>query len=257
MPFANVIAVVEQHLTFLNIAEPVNALTHFLAALATLVAGGYLLRRSPKVGKERAALFLYLLCLFVLFSMSGHYHAFHPGPWKNIFKHLDYAAIFLVIAGTMSAIQILLLRGMWRLATVGLGWGLALSGMIFMEAYFDNMPFWAIVMSYSILGLTGTLTLARLRQIIGAKRTTLVVAGGAFYLGGAVIDALEWPLLIGGVFGSHEIFHLTVIAGAACHYAFIYTWADLRLAKVRTFLAKGRMRMRQGLPLALHAPSAH
>jgi hypothetical protein len=45
--------------------------------------------------------------------------------------------------------------------------------------------------------------------------------GGLFYSIGAVLNLLNWPNLYPGVFGSHELFHLFVIAGSACHFWFI------------------------------------
>jgi len=35
------------------------------------------------------------------------------------------------------------------------------------------------------------------------------------------VDFLEWPVLIAGVVGPHEVFHLGVVAGIAFHWAFI------------------------------------
>ena len=43
-------------------------------------------------------------------------------------------------------------------------------------------------------------------------------AGGIVYTVGAVIFALERPRLWPGVFGAHDLWHLFVLGGSACHF---------------------------------------
>ena len=79
--------------------------------------------------------------------------------------------------------------------------------------------------------------------------------GGLAYALGGLIDAVERPILIPGVFGPHELFHLLVVVGAACHYVFIYGWADYRLRKVRTFLRVFKRGRRVSSPAPEPAPN--
>jgi len=46
----------------------------------------------------------------------------------------------------------------------------------------------------------------------------LLLGGGLAYTLGAVFYAIKKPNPVPGVFGFHEIFHLLVIAAAACHF---------------------------------------
>ena len=48
-----------------------------------------------------------------------------------------------------------------------------------------------------------------------------MVAGGLSYSVGAVLNLLHWPVLVPGIFGTHELFHLFVLAGSLAHYRFI------------------------------------
>jgi hemolysin III len=50
-----------------------------------------------------------------------------------------------------------------------------------------------------------------------------VLAGGLTYSAGALIYGLKRPNPLPGVFGFHEVWHLFVVAGSACHF-----WAVLR-----------------------------
>ena len=56
---------------------------------------------------------------------------------------------------------------------------------------------------------------------MGSGALTLLLVGGLLYSGGAVIYALRRPDPYPTVFGFHEIFHLLVIAAAACHFAVV------------------------------------
>ena len=48
----------------------------------------------------------------------------------------------------------------------------------------------------------------------------LVLSGLAYSLGG-ITEYFHWPVLIPGVLGPHEIFHVAVIAGIGFHWHFI------------------------------------
>jgi predicted membrane channel-forming protein YqfA (hemolysin III family) len=57
-----------------------------------------------------------------------------------------------------------------------------------------------------------------------------LVWGALAYTIGALVDFLSWPVLVAGVVGPHEIFHLAVIAGIAFHWAFIHRIAGAERA---------------------------
>lgn len=52
----------------------------------------------------------------------------------------------------------------------------------------------------------------------------LLLTGGILYTLGGIIYAIRFRRLnaIHPHFGSHEIFHLFVLAGSACHFAFMW-----------------------------------
>jgi len=45
-----------------------------------------------------------------------------------------------------------------------------------------------------------------------------LVSGGLFYSVGAVIYGLKKPDWFPGILGYHELWHLFVLAGSACHF---------------------------------------
>ncbi len=223
-------------LPFLGLNDPVSSISHFAAAGITLYAGYRLILKTRLNGFRVGASLLYVCCLLFLFAMSGTYHSLAPGPWRDFFRRLDYMAIWLVIAGSATPIHILLMKGLWRWGMLALFWAGALTCLVLVDAYFKDLSYWAIVGLYMSVGGIGTISAYRLHQKYGFKKLVVLGLGGLAYAAGAVIDAVESPNLIPGVFGPHELFHLLVVTGAACHYVFIYGWADARMRKVNAFL---------------------
>lgn len=50
----------------------------------------------------------------------------------------------------------------------------------------------------------------------------LFVAGGVLYTVGAAVYGRRWPNPIPHLLGSHEVFHLLVVAASVCHYVAIW-----------------------------------
>ena len=48
-----------------------------------------------------------------------------------------------------------------------------------------------------------------------------MLAGGLAYSVGAILLGLQWPTIIPGVFGPHEVWHIAVITGLSLHWRFI------------------------------------
>ncbi len=71
---------------------------------------------------------------------------------------------------------------------------------------------------YVLLGWFIVPVIPSLHASVGSGALGLLMLGGGFYTIGAVIYALRRPDPFPRVFGFHEIFHLLVIAAAACHF---------------------------------------
>ncbi|MFT6831288.1 MAG: hemolysin III, partial [Planctomycetota bacterium] len=54
----------------------------------------------------------------------------------------------------------------------------------------------------------------------------LLIMGGVMYSIGAVLMGLQWPTLVPGVIGSHEIWHVAVLTAMAMHWRFFYLFAS-------------------------------
>jgi channel protein (hemolysin III family) len=213
---------------YLGLHDPIASLSHLFSAAAVSAAYYFLYKKGRGDVLRSSALLIFSASLLFLFSMSGTYHALPPGPWRALFRRLDYAAIWLVIAGSATPVYLLLFRGRWRWGMIALFWGCALSCLVLLDVYFARLPYWSIVFGYIAVGSLGFISFAHILARYGWKEATLLFLGGLAYATGAVIDYIDVPVVIPGVLGPHELFHFFVMIGALLHWCFIYNWADGR-----------------------------
>ncbi|MEO0323028.1 MAG: hemolysin III family protein [Myxococcota bacterium] len=198
-------------------SDPVASWTHLAAALVALLLGG----RFVKSGRDAAArlgMAVFVLGSIFLFSMSGTYHLLERGtPARDLLQLLDHAAIWVMIAGTITAVHFVGFTGRWRYGMTALVWAGAVAGLVLKTVYFDLIPQALGLWLYVGLGWLGMVSFLRLRRLHGADATRPVLLGGLVYTAGAIIEVLEAPWLARGVVGPHELFHAAVVAGAALH----------------------------------------
>ena len=211
---------------YFGLHDPFSSLSHLLAAVAVLGGGYFLYLRGRGHALRTGALLLFSLSLLFLFSMSGVYHGLPPGPWRVFFRRLDYAGIWIVIAGSATPVHLLMLKGRWRWGMITLFWCVALTCLVLIDCYFAQLPYWAIVSAYVGCSLLGLISFMRIIESYGWRETTLLTWGGVAYIAGAVIDTVDAPIVLSGVIGPHELFHIAVILGACLHWIFIYNRAD-------------------------------
>jgi hemolysin III len=130
--------------------------------------------------------------------------------------------IFVLIAGCYTPVCLLVLEGAHRWEMLALVWGLALCGVL-LKLLWMGGPRWLSVMLYLGMGWLIVVTVPALSRAIGFEGIAWSVAGGLVYSVGALIYVLKRPNPIPGVFGFHELWHMFVIAGSACHF-----WVMLR-----------------------------
>jgi hypothetical protein len=85
------------------------------------------------------------------------------------------------------------------------------------------------------LGWVGALSGYHFRRAFGDPSLRDLTAGGVLYSIGAIVDFANWPVLIPGFVGPHEIFHFFIIAAAASHWRFVYRWCDHPVNNTLTF----------------------
>jgi hemolysin III len=178
-----------------------------------------LLLATAETATARTGALVYGASLFTLFLASAVYHRPTWSPRaRRVLWRVDHSAIFVLIAGTFTPLCLRLGdAGRPVLAAVWLG---AAAGVL-LSCCWVRAPRWLMAGLYVLLGWFAFPMLPALGAAMGAGALGLLLTGGLLYSAGAVIYALRRPDPYPAVFGFHEIFHLLVIAAAACHFAVV------------------------------------
>ena len=191
--------------------ERLNGITSLVGAGLAVAALVLLLVVGARTGRPIAVVSFAIFgaCLVAAYAASTLYHSV-TGRAKRVFRVLDHASIFLLIAGTYTPVALVALGGTLGWTVFGVIWVLAAAG-IGLALVPGNR--WQRLMVPLFLGM-GWLALATaspLMEALGTAGIALVVAGGIAYTSGLVFYA--WKRLP----HHHGIWHLFVIAGSVCH----------------------------------------
>jgi channel protein (hemolysin III family) len=202
--------------------QPVSSLTHLLGAAVFAVLAVPLLRRARGHGGRVAALGVFAFACVFLLAISGVYHLLALGSaGRAVVERLDHGAIFVLIAGSFTPVHGILFRGLGRWGPLLLVWAAAVTGITLKTIFFTGFPEWLGLTLYLGLGWLGAATMLVLWRRYGPGFVRPLVWGGLAYTAGAVLEFLRWPVLVPGVVGPHDLFHLAVLAGIGCHWRFM------------------------------------
>ena len=196
-----------------------------VGGLLACVGVAVLLSRAASAGRadQMVAFSIFGLSLIALYTASALYHLLPLSPpGVARLRRVDHMMIFVLIAGTYTPFCLLALDGGWRVGLLALVWSLALCGVLLKYLWMEA-PRWLSVVLYVGVGWTALVATPSLLQTIPSRGVAWVLGGGLVYSAGAIIYGLRRPNPIPGVFGFHEVWHLFVMVGSACHF-----WAVLR-----------------------------
>lgn len=164
---------------------------------------------------------VFVVCSMLLFGISALYHRINWKPsTKRLFKRLDHANIFLLIAGSYTPITVLALPPNKAVILISLVWGGAALGILF-RIFWIGAPRWLYVPLYLILAYAALAFIVDF-YAANAVMMTLILIGGLFYTLGAVAYGFKRPNPVPGVFGFHEIFHSFTLLAFLCHWVAIF-----------------------------------
>ena len=211
-----------------RIKDPGSAITHFIGMLMAIFAAVPLL---IKAAHEPSRIYvisiaIYAASLILLYTASTTYHTFNRSEKVNtILKKIDHMMISVLIAGSYTPICLLVLGGKTGLILLSIVWGIALAGIL-IKAFWVYCPKWVSSVLYIGMGWTCVLAFTQILNSMSPAAFGWLLAGGIIYTVGGVIYALKLPLFNSRhkYFGSHEIFHLFVMGGSACHFVVMYAF---------------------------------
>jgi hemolysin III len=160
--------------------------------------------------RRMAALVAYGIGLLAMAVCSAVYSWKRDDARQMLYRHLDQAAIFLMIAGTYTPFMVVSREGGYGTRVLAVVWAIALFGVVFKLAApnrFERLALplylltgWAIVFAPGVL--------LGLPPIV----VSLLVAGGMCYTGGIVFYRARFRF-------QEALWHGAVMAAAVCHYA--------------------------------------
>ena len=203
--------------------DPISWLTHFIGLILSVLSTPLILGKAiyNNIGLTfTIAILIFMLNMMILYAASSIYHYFNISEKINlILKRIDHCSIFLLIAGTYTPVCVIALgtKGYGLLVAV---WLLAIAGIIF-KLFWVTCPKWLSSIMYIGLGWLVIFNMSSLIDALSIAQFIWLLIGGLFYTIGGVIYALKPKLfkkedLTG--FGNHELFHIFVMLGTACHF---------------------------------------
>lgn len=203
--------------------EPVSAWSHCSWLLLSLPGTFWLWRRSNGDRAKQWSLLVFGLSLALCYASSTLYHGARLSAGGiAVCNLLDYVGIYVLIAGSYTPLAWNLLQGRWRQGTLLAAWAMAALGIALQLAY-RTLPQSVSTGLYLGMGWGAIFCYFEIARVMTHRPLRLILAGGVLYTVGAVLNLLEWPSFYPGVFGAHELFHLFVMAGSLCHFAFMLT----------------------------------
>ena len=211
-----------------HIKEPGSAITHFIGMLMAIFAAvPLLIKAAHEPGRIYIiSLAIYAASLILLYAASTTYHTFDISPKVNtILKKIDHMMISVLIAGSYTPVCLLVLKGKTGIILLSIVWALAIGGIL-IKAFWVYCPKWVSSVLYIGMGWTCVLAFTQILNNLSPAAFGWLLAGGIIYTVGGVIYALKLPLFNNRHknFGSHEIFHLFVMGGSACHFVVMYAF---------------------------------
>lgn len=193
-----------------------DGIVHALALLAGLIAFPLLLSHALQTAGLGlfAALAVYAAGFFLMFGFSLAYNMVPPSALKWLLRRFDHSMIYVMIAGTYTAVLAQFDSPAWAWGLGGVVWGGAALGIlvkVVLPGRFDRLA----ILAYILLGWVGVVAIVPVTAALPAVSLWLIVAGGVTYVAGVgfyVWDRLRFQ---------NAIWHLFVAIAAGLHFAAI------------------------------------
>lgn len=193
--------------------ERFNGYSHLAGTVLAAAGAAALLKTAAASGGAAriASVSVYGAALVLLYLVSTIYHSLR-GRAKDVFRKLDHAAIYLMIAGSYTPFTLVTLGGAWGWALFGTIWGLAAVGIV-QELWIARGARVLSLAIYVVMGWLAVVALVPLFRALSWQGMSWLVGGGILYTAGIVFYAYDerfrhW----------HGIWHLFVMAGSAAHF---------------------------------------
>jgi hemolysin III len=193
---------------------------HQVGFAASIVVGTLILLDVDRA-RQGVSAAAFACSVAVMLGASALYHrvtwSVRVRPW---IRRADHAGIYVLIAGSYTAVGLLALHGSLQLVVLGVVWAGTATATI-LKFCWVNGPKWLSAGLAIAIGWVGVVALPQLLQAVGLAPVLLIVAGGIFYTLGGIVYARRKPDPSPSVFGYHELFHALTLVALALQYVAI------------------------------------
>ena len=141
----------------IKIKDPISGISHLIGAILSIIGTIALLYsayQQQDVSKI-VSFFIFGGSMIFLYSSSANYHLFgHPAEDIDIFRKIDHAMIYILIAGTYTPFCLIALKNAWGISTLIAIWILAGAGIstVFFKSFWTKVPRWFATGLYILMG---------------------------------------------------------------------------------------------------------
>jgi hemolysin III len=193
--------------------ETFSSLTHGLGAGLSLSGSILLVYRAVAFGDltHIISFSVYGASMILLYTASSLYHGFRQPRLKRVFKVIDHASIFLLIAGTYTPFLLVGIKGSLAWTFLIVIWGLALLGVTF-KAFFIQRLQRISVLFYVLMGWLSVVVIKAMLEKFPPGVLIWLATGGVTYTVGVIFYTLKRVPYM------HVVWHFFVLGGSLCHY---------------------------------------
>ena len=196
----------------------VDAIVHVIGMVGGIVASCVLVIMTFTHADPThvTGLGIYAFGLLAMLVCSALYNMTGNGWCKSLYRRLDHAAIFVMIAGTYTPFALIAIGGRFGASLLIFVWLVAAVGIVFKLVSPTRWERLSIA-TYLLLGWTIVVALDPLLASVSLPGIILLLAGGILYSLGVVFH--KWTRLP----YHNAIWHVFVLAAAACHFFVVFT----------------------------------
>ena len=202
--------------------EILNSVSHGFGALLGIVFLALGIVKST-IPNNVAGAVVFGVSTILLYSCSMLYHSLPKGNAKKAMRLLDHSAIFIMITGTATAINIISVYPHSKIFSVAVAViSVVLSVLGIVLTFIDQEKYMKVQMRlYMVVGfVSGFLAIPIFKyNEVDPLEFFLIVFGGVMYMIGMALYKVGKKKKY-----YHSIFHLFVIAGSCLHFAAIYMY---------------------------------
>jgi len=199
--------------------EILNTLTHAVGVVLFFFGTVAMLIEAYASHDEWKILSAYVFggSLLLLYTSSSLYHIITMSKLKVIFRLIDHAAIFILIAGTYTPFLLVSMRDKVDISFIIIMWSIALGGIIY-KVFMIKRSKLISTLIYLAMGWMAVFKIKTFYQTLPLEASVWILIGGLFYSIGTIFYSKE------NIKYHHAIWHLFVLFGSASHFIAIYLY---------------------------------